>query len=194
MAVKAPETLGEVLYWAYSNLAMAHAAVDEGATKYSRVHFIIRSRLYAGLRNGTMNVGSLADDERVKMVLDKMCCYCGGKKTLSLDHLIPRSRGGSDSGDNLVWSCRSCNSSKGARDLLLWFQSREEFPPLLLLRRYLKVSIEIARTAELLDAGPDDRDAEQLPFAIEGIPSKFPPPHTLRLWVSALPEVRDETS
>lgn len=43
------------------------------------------------------------------------CVYCGLSVDMTLDHVIPRSRGGSDSVDNLVPACRSCNSSKGAR-------------------------------------------------------------------------------
>ncbi|WP_080681919.1 HNH endonuclease [Sorangium cellulosum] len=48
------------------------------------------------------------------------CVYCGTTPPPKLhgDHLIPRHRGGPESGDNLVWACRSCNSSKNARDLL----------------------------------------------------------------------------
>ena len=41
---------------------MADAAVNENAKKYAKQHFIIRSRLHAGLRKGTMNVRSQAAD------------------------------------------------------------------------------------------------------------------------------------
>ena len=42
------------------------------------------------------------------------CVYCGNSniKTLTLDHVIPQSKGGKDSWDNLVTACRSCNSEK----------------------------------------------------------------------------------
>ena len=36
------------------------------------------------------------------------------------DHVIPRSRGGSDNAENLVLSCNGCNSSKGARTPEEW--------------------------------------------------------------------------
>ena len=102
-------TVGELLHWSYANLAMAHSAVTASAEKYGRVHFMIRARLYAGLNNQTLNIGPLADDERLKMVLPQACCYCGGRDHLSADHLIPTRRGGANTGDNLVWACRSCN-------------------------------------------------------------------------------------
>ena len=41
------------------------------------------------------------------------CQYCGKRKELTLDHVLPKSRGGKTSWDNLVSACKSCNSKKG---------------------------------------------------------------------------------
>ena len=44
------------------------------------------------------------------------CQYCGtrpGVKDLNLDHVLPRSRGGRSTWENLVTSCRPCNLRKG---------------------------------------------------------------------------------
>lgn len=46
------------------------------------------------------------------------CCYCGGKfstRELNLDHVMPRSRGGSTNWDNIVLSCIPCNTRKADR-------------------------------------------------------------------------------
>ncbi len=43
------------------------------------------------------------------------CQYCGSHKNLTLDHVIPRSKGGSHTWDNVVIACNSCNSRKGDR-------------------------------------------------------------------------------
>ena len=43
------------------------------------------------------------------------CRYCGcrpGCDSLEVDHLVPRSRGGSDDAANLVAACKTCNSRK----------------------------------------------------------------------------------
>ena len=174
-------TVGELLHWSYANLAMAHSAVSAKAVKYGRKHYMIRARLYAGLNKQTMSIGPLADDERLKMVLPQACCYCGNRESLSADHLIPTKRGGANTGDNLVWACRSCNSAKCARDVLEWLAARNQFPPLLLLRRYLKLAVEMSRERNLLNtqlvAAPD------LPFVLSAIPRKYPLPDQLRLWV-----------
>jgi hypothetical protein len=41
------------------------------------------------------------------------CQYCGTHEDLTLDHVMPKSRGGKSSWDNLVTACRGCNSKKG---------------------------------------------------------------------------------
>jgi 5-methylcytosine-specific restriction endonuclease McrA len=42
------------------------------------------------------------------------CQYCGGNRHLTIDHLVPRSRGGITSWENVVTSCGPCNVRKGA--------------------------------------------------------------------------------
>jgi 5-methylcytosine-specific restriction endonuclease McrA len=47
---------------------------------------------------------------------DKFACqYCGSPKSLTLDHIIPRSKGGKTSWSNLVTACQPCNTRKGDR-------------------------------------------------------------------------------
>jgi 5-methylcytosine-specific restriction endonuclease McrA len=43
------------------------------------------------------------------------CVYCGSNKQLTLDHVIPRSRGGDNSWTNLVTCCHKCNLLKADR-------------------------------------------------------------------------------
>lgn len=43
------------------------------------------------------------------------CQYCGSKKRLTLDHVLPRSKGGQHSWDNVVTACAPCNSFKADR-------------------------------------------------------------------------------
>lgn len=44
------------------------------------------------------------------------CQYCGIRKhDLTIDHIIPRSRGGIDAWDNVVAACLRCNVKKGDR-------------------------------------------------------------------------------
>ena len=44
------------------------------------------------------------------------CAYCGsGSNRLTLDHVVPRSRGGTSVWENVVTSCAPCNHRKGDR-------------------------------------------------------------------------------
>jgi len=42
------------------------------------------------------------------------CAYCGNSAT-TIDHVLPRSRGGADSWENLVACCLKCNNAKSDR-------------------------------------------------------------------------------
>ena len=48
------------------------------------------------------------------------CAYCGGPGPFHIDHIIPWSRGGATTRDNLACACARCNLSKGARTPEEW--------------------------------------------------------------------------
>jgi len=77
------------------------------------------------------------------------CQYCGRRlprTELNLDHVIPRSRGGTSTWENVVCSCHACNRRKGgrtpeeARMLLILRPKRPQWTPfsteMFSLRRY----------------------------------------------------------
>lgn len=41
------------------------------------------------------------------------CQYCGSKKHLTIDHIIPKSKGGKTTWSNLITACNRCNVNKG---------------------------------------------------------------------------------
>ena len=48
---------------------------------------------------------------------DYECQYCDSKNALTIDHVIPRSKGGQDTWENLVACCTTCNLKKGDKNL-----------------------------------------------------------------------------
>ena len=48
------------------------------------------------------------------------CAYCGDVAKLTIDHVVPITRGGRHSIGNLLPACRSCNASKNNRFLVEW--------------------------------------------------------------------------
>ena len=53
-----------------------------------------------------------------------LCCYCRSNRATSLDHVKPRSKGGSSLRSNLLPACQECNHSKGSRQWLEWFKEQ----------------------------------------------------------------------
>ncbi|WP_210260077.1 HNH endonuclease [Hongsoonwoonella zoysiae] len=51
------------------------------------------------------------------------CQYCGSKNDLTFDHLVPRSRGGQTTWQNVITACSPCNlrkANKSCSDINMW--------------------------------------------------------------------------
>lgn len=60
-----------------------------------------------------------------KQDFDFCCAYCNDRPIfLTIDHVTPRSQGGTNHPNNLLPACKSCNESKGSRSLLTWYTPR----------------------------------------------------------------------
>ena len=65
---------------------------------------------------------------------DKACVYCGSKKYLVNDHIIPIHSGGTNKKENLVRACRSCNSSRRHIDVSKWCERKGRPVPKIILK------------------------------------------------------------
>ncbi len=54
-----------------------------------------------------------------------LCAYCRCNRATTLDHLKPKSRGGSSLRSNLIPACVCCNHDKGSQHWLTWFQEQD---------------------------------------------------------------------
>lgn len=111
--------------------------VLRSASAEFRVPSVIRRRTYINIRR-RREQSSL---KRLRIYTrDKFRCqYCGAKKTVSeltLDHILPRSRGGQNSPLNVVTACLKCNNRKGDRT------PDEARMPLLTSQTALRVKLE----------------------------------------------------
>lgn len=67
--------------------------------------------------------------ELLFMIFGNICCKCKSKTNITIDHIKPVSKGGSNFIYNLQLLCRSCNSSKGNRiiiDYRIWKMPKEQ--------------------------------------------------------------------
>lgn len=67
-------------------------------------------------RHGLWSAAADAIEERDTW----LCAYCGEAPIEHIDHVHPRALGGTDSPENLVGACATCNTSKGAKPLFEW--------------------------------------------------------------------------
>jgi hypothetical protein len=115
---------------------------------------------YKKLKSGQMKWSSSMRDHEKEWEIGKVCVYCGKKRNLSQDHIIPISRAGVDprvkelldSADNCVWSCEGCNSSKSDRDVFEWYSKEgvDEIPQLV-MSKFLKLAYRLHETQGTLD-------------------------------------------
>ena len=69
----------------------------------------------------------------IKDYFGNTCIYCGKlyeQHELTLDHVHPRSRGGSDLASNTVCAYQKCNQNKGSTDWKEFMRSHFEFNPI----------------------------------------------------------------
>ena len=63
--------------------------------------------------------------QSIKEAWSNRCAYCGqppiDDKSLTVDHVKPKAKGGEDRTSNCVPACKRCNHSKGSEEWLSWF-------------------------------------------------------------------------
>ena len=71
---------------------------------------------------------------------------------METDHLIPKSRGGSDSADNLLLSCKACNTSRNDKGVFEWLGlKKKDDLHRLVAGKYLKELYELHEKKGTLD-------------------------------------------
>jgi 5-methylcytosine-specific restriction endonuclease McrA len=102
---KNPELYRQKLrQWRQNNPEKAHAQV---------------SRRRAHKLTAPINDFTPAQWQEMKAAYNYQCVYCDVKTArLTMDHIIPLSRGGSHTTSNIVPACQKCNSRKGVREAI----------------------------------------------------------------------------
>ena len=73
------------------------------------------------------------------------------------------------------------NKEQGKKDLMEWMIFRNEFLPLMIIRRYLKLVYKYSNENNLLDKTVSELEKVELPFKIQYLPTEFPKPKFLKL-------------
>jgi len=113
------KTIEEEILYEYAKLISR--TVFRGQINYRFVY-----DRFKALRNGDATMSGTIREWQREQELPKECVFCRATDNLQTDHLIPRSRGGADSADNIVWSCRTCNASRGDQGVFQWLGLKEK--------------------------------------------------------------------
>ena len=103
-------------------------AYNEAINSYKRERyatdeaFRVTCLCYSHNRRASLK-GTLTDQDwqDAKVFFNNTCAYCGVDSKLTMDHIIPISKGGKTTPDNIIPACSSCNSSKQAEDVVEWY-------------------------------------------------------------------------
>lgn len=68
------------------------------------------------------STGTITERDWSRLVAryESRCAYCGKKCKVTLDHVVPLSRGGANTIGNALPACKSCNSSKHSKFISEW--------------------------------------------------------------------------
>ena len=77
-----------------------------------------------------MNLAAVRD--RLFVAQNGRCCWCSlsmdrtgkGGRGITLDHILPRAKGGTDDEVNLTAACRLCNAARGDMDVSVFAAAR----------------------------------------------------------------------
>jgi hypothetical protein len=91
----------------------------------------------------------------------KSCIYCG-KPSESIDHVLPRSRGGLSITENCVPACLSCNGHKSDADAFDWYRRQRFYDPrrAMAIRAWMDGDLRLA--LRLLQWAQPDLDTAQV--------------------------------
>ena len=70
------------------------------------------------------------------------CAYCDCTEILEQEHVIPVSKGGHYTADNIIPACRSCNASKNNKPLEEWYINHQSYSTLRMdfIKDYLEIN------------------------------------------------------
>lgn len=140
MPPSAVKTVKDLIFWQYAKIIADSAGI--GKKDYG---FVMAK--FKQLSQGEIFWNQIREYVKEKENKDE-CIFCGAKTDLTLEHLLPQIFNGPDDEKNVIWLCKSCNSSKGSRRLYEYFaikagvEAAKYGVPRIAEGKYLKLAFE----------------------------------------------------
>jgi 5-methylcytosine-specific restriction endonuclease McrA len=105
-------------------LSTARLLSDPEARRRRRIQMNKSDHARRAAKTNAGGIYTVDDIVRLTNLQKGRCACCGKRRKLTVDHIVPLARGGSNGPTNLQMLCVSCNSSKGSRDAVAFMQGR----------------------------------------------------------------------
>lgn len=154
MPMKETDTIEKLIFYQYAKLIVRSAKKHNDGKKAKSSDFGLIRAKYNELVNGKLKWSDILREDIQFAESDKMCAYCGCTVGITLDHIVPKTLAINEkcascdkiqAVHNIIYACKSCNSSKGTRGLYSFYQKIHDgnnkfydYIPPLLEKKYLK--------------------------------------------------------
>jgi CRISPR/Cas system Type II protein with McrA/HNH and RuvC-like nuclease domain len=146
------KTIRELVYWEYAKLI-------SGSAVGNRKNYGFVMHTFKKLKDYQLHPSAILKENKKLVEESGKCAYCGCCDGLQWEHIIPRSRGGSDIIDNMVQACPKCNQSKSDKDPFEWYGKDRRYDiPRLVLGKYLKLVYDAHEKGGTLDSVDINQD------------------------------------
>ena len=119
------ETREKVLNWSRQWRANNKDHIKDYNSQYVKSHmeYFRRATHIRNARVSKLEYNLTGNDwENIKKYFDNSCAYCGSKKILTQDHVVPVTKGGGYTKSNIIPACKFCNCSKHNLDMEEWYR------------------------------------------------------------------------
>ena len=146
------KTVRDLVYWEYAKLISGSAVGDR--KNYGFIMYTFKR-----LKEQKLHPSAILKENKKLVEESNQCAYCGCCDNLQWEHIIPKSRGGPDSIDNMVQACPKCNLAKSDKDPFEWYEIERRYEiPRLVLGKYLKIIYDIHEKYGTLDSADLNKD------------------------------------
>lgn len=151
------KVIGDLLYWQYAKLISKSAGFGINQRAFQMDRFI-------KLRDGKMKWSNSIREYIKEHETPNVCVYCGSKKKLEWEHILPKSRGGPDTVDNSIWICKKCNLSKRNKRLYEWKGLKhKDAVPRIAEGKYLKLLYDLHKNLDTLAVNKNELKTKLCP-------------------------------
>jgi len=154
MPARGVETIRDIIFYQYAKIIAKSAFNHEDGQSAKKGSFGLIANKFKDLKIGTISWSDIMREDMQFVESDKKCIYCGTLENITKEHIVPKTFKINDRCrccdaiqgiHNIIWACKSCNSSKGTKGLYHFYQDKLEgdrkfydFIPTLLEKKYLK--------------------------------------------------------